>query len=64
MNDPKPYGALTVTQFCLHYSISRAKLYGLWAKGFGPRYKQIGAKRLISLGHAEEWINSSDEVAA
>ena len=64
--DQRPHhGAITVNEFCLLYKLSRAKLYALWADKRGPKYKQVGAKRLISISAAEAWLESeSDQTVA
>ena len=44
-DDCDAYG---VDEFCRRHDISRAYLYLLWRRGEGPRYMQVGARRLIS----------------
>lgn len=40
--------AYSVHDFCERHGISRAYLYLLWRRGEGPRFMQVGARRLIS----------------
>jgi predicted DNA-binding transcriptional regulator AlpA len=47
--------ALGVDEFATRHGISRAYLYLLWKRGDGPRFMQIGARRLISREAALEW---------
>lgn len=48
-------GCFTVPQFCKNHGISRAHLYGLWARGQGPaRTRGIG-RTLIPFEAAATW---------
>lgn len=47
--------AHSVESFCKRHGISRAYLYLLWRRGEGPRYMQVGARRLISREAAADW---------
>jgi hypothetical protein len=47
--------AYTVDEFCDAHRISRSKLYELWAAGIGPRFIQIGTKKIISIEAAAAW---------
>lgn len=47
--------AFTVTEFCRRHGVSRAFLYLLWQRGEGPRFMQVGARRLVSVEAAAEW---------
>ena len=38
----------SIQDFCRRNGISRAFLYLLWRRGEGPRFMQVGARRLIS----------------
>ena len=58
-----PVGAYTVDAFCAAHGISRGMLYKLWLAGTGPRFKQVGAKRLISVEAAAEWRNAGERAA-
>jgi hypothetical protein len=58
-NAPAP-AAYTIPEFCNSHRISRAKLYQLWAAGAGPRYINIGVKRIISVEAAEAWCRQME----
>ena len=47
--------AMTVTQFCKEYSVSRSMLYKLWREGKGPSFFRVGNRRLISAQAADAW---------
>jgi hypothetical protein len=47
--------AYTVAEFCDAHRFSRSKLYQLWAAGAGPRFMQIGAKRIITVEAAADF---------
>lgn len=47
--------AYSIARFIERNSISRAYLYQLWSEGHGPRYMQLGRRRLISREAAAEW---------
>ena len=51
-DDRAAYG---VTEFCRRHGFSRGFLYAEWREGRGPRYMQIGDRRLISREAAAEW---------
>jgi len=53
--------AYGVDEFCARNGISRAFLYLLWKRGEGPRYMQIGARRLISHEAGAEWRRSTEQ---
>jgi hypothetical protein len=53
----------TVAEFCDSHRISRSKLYELWRHGAGPRWKNVGAKRIITGEAAADW-RAQDESAA
>jgi predicted DNA-binding transcriptional regulator AlpA len=55
-----PRCAFTIAEFCQAHRISRSTLYGLWREGRGPRTKNIGAKRIITLEAAAEWRSASE----
>lgn len=52
--------AYTVDQFLAAHPISRAMLYKIWQQGIGPRYMQVGSRRLISEEAAAEWRKSRE----
>jgi hypothetical protein len=55
--------AYTVDEFCNAHRISRSKLYELWATGKGPRFIQIGAKKIITNEAASDWRRELEGVA-
>jgi hypothetical protein len=59
-DDRDAYG---VEEFCKRHGISRAYLYLLWRRGEGPRFMQVGARRLISKEAAADWRKASEKVA-
>jgi predicted DNA-binding transcriptional regulator AlpA len=55
--------AFAIDEFCKRHSISRSYLYILWSRGDGPRFMQIGARRLISREAARDWRQASEKAA-
>jgi hypothetical protein len=55
--DMDAYG---VDEFCKRHGISRAFLYLLWHRDEGPRFMQVGARRLISKEAAADWRRSME----
>jgi hypothetical protein len=47
--------AYTVNEFCDAHRVSRGKLYQLWAEGTGPKFINVGVKRIISFEAAAAW---------
>ncbi len=47
--------AFGVDEFAARNGLSRGTLYNLWQRGDGPRYMQVGKRRLISREAAAEW---------
>jgi hypothetical protein len=47
--------AYTVAEFCDAHRISRSKLYQLWTAGAGPRFIQVGTKKIITVEAASDW---------
>ena len=47
--------AFGVDEFAARNGLSRGTLYNLWQRGEGPRYMQVGKRRLISCEAAAEW---------
>jgi hypothetical protein len=47
--------AYTVNEFCDAHRISRSKLYELWSAGIGPRFIQVGTKKIITNEAAADW---------
>jgi hypothetical protein len=56
----------TIKEFCQAHHISRAKLYGLWNAGHGPRRIQdgFGTKNLISVEAAADWKREREAATA
>jgi hypothetical protein len=55
---PIPKGAFTVSEFCSTFSVGRTALYEAWRQGRGPRFFQIGKRRLISSESAFDWVRN------
>jgi hypothetical protein len=55
--------AFTVDEFTASHGISRAMLYKLWKLGIGPRYMEVGCRRIISEESAADWRKSREEAA-
>lgn len=55
--DRDAYG---VEEFCKRHGISRAYLYLLWRRDAGPRFMQVGARRLISREAAADWRRAAE----
>lgn len=53
--------AYCVEDFCKRHGISRAYLYLLWRREQGPRFMQVGARRLISKEAASDWRRSFEQ---
>ncbi|MDE2582746.1 MAG: hypothetical protein KGL52_14020 [Rhodospirillales bacterium] len=47
--------AFGVDEFAARNGLSRGTVYNLWLRGEGPRYMQVGKRRLISREAAAEW---------
>ena len=47
--------SFSVDEFCTAERICRATLYGLWKKGRGPRYYEIGNRRRITAQARADW---------
>jgi hypothetical protein len=56
--------AYSVQEFCTRHGISRAYLYLLWKRGAGPRFMQVGTRRLISKEAAADWRKASETAPA
>jgi hypothetical protein len=56
--DRDAYG---VEEFCRRHGISRAYLYLLWRRDEGPRFMQVGARRLISREAAADWRRAAEQ---
>ena len=55
--------AYTITSFFEAHGISRGFYYKLDKQGLGPRYKQVGTRRIISKESAAEWRNAERDGA-
>jgi len=55
--------AYTIAEFCLAHRISRSKLYDLWTTGRGPRFTQVGTKRIITNEAAADWRREGEAAA-
>jgi hypothetical protein len=56
--------SLTINEFCKAERLARAMLYRLWAEGKGPRWFNVGTKRLISHEARTEWRRRLEAEAA
>lgn len=45
---------------CEQVGIGRTALYGLWRDGKGPRYAQVGRRRLVRADWVEDWLLSAE----
>jgi hypothetical protein len=52
--------AYTVNEFCDAHRISRSKLYELWSAGVGPRFIQVGTKKIITNEAAADWRRAGE----
>ena len=55
--------AYDVDEFASRHRISRATVYNLWKRGLGPKYMQVGSRRLISREAAAAWRRQMERVA-
>jgi hypothetical protein len=56
--------AYSVEEFFRRHGISRAYLYLLWRRGEGPRFMQVGARRLVSREAAFEFRKAAEKTPA
>lgn len=54
-----PWSAFTIAEFCQHYRISRSTLYREWENKTGPRIKQAGQHKIITVQAAKEWAGDA-----
>ena len=47
---------LTASEAALEVRVSRATLYRYWSLGNGPRYSQLGARRLVRRAWLTDWL--------
>jgi hypothetical protein len=59
-----PRAAYSVNQFCEAHSVSRSKLYSMWREGIGPRFMEVGDKRLITVEAAADWRHAREAATA
>jgi hypothetical protein len=55
--------AFTIAEFCEAHRVSKSWLYLEWAVGRGPRVKQIGVKKIITVVDAAAWRRETDTAA-
>lgn len=48
---------------CEMVGIGRTALYAMWREGRGPRYSQVGRRRLVRAEWVEDWLLSCERVA-
>lgn len=53
-------GAMSVSEFCRKFKISRSHFYKIVSHNKGPRLMRVGGRRLISFVSAEEWRNKME----
>jgi predicted DNA-binding transcriptional regulator AlpA len=58
------HDAYGVEDFCKRHGFSRAYLYLLWKRGTGPRFMQVGSRRLISKEAAADWRRSMEQASS
>jgi hypothetical protein len=52
-----------VEAFCERHDFSRAYLYKLWKQGIGPKFIQVGKRRLITRDQGRAWRASLEREA-
>jgi hypothetical protein len=55
--------AFTIAEFCEAHRVSKSWLYLEWAAGRGPRVKQIGTKKIITIEDAADWRRDPNTAA-
>lgn len=55
MTDIYDVGAMSITQFCRRYGVSRTHFYKYRRKGQTPDEVEFGKRRLITYRAAEKW---------
>jgi hypothetical protein len=53
----------TISEFCKDHGLSRARLYGDWKLGIGPKYWLNGSRRRISEEAEAEWLKQRELAA-
>jgi predicted DNA-binding transcriptional regulator AlpA len=56
-----PHLAMTVEEFCEAFRISKGFYYSLRNQGLGPREIKLGARTIISMAAANEWIAARED---
>jgi hypothetical protein len=56
--------AFTISEFCEAHRVSKSWLYQQWTLGRGPRVKQIGTKKIITVEDAAEWRRQREIITA
>lgn len=54
---------LDVDTVCGQVGLCRTTLYELWARGQGPRFSQVGRRRLVRDEWLEDWLLSCEVCA-
>lgn len=63
-NPPIETRALSISQFCEAYGISRATFYNLKKSGNAPAILHIGRRSLITISASEAWVAAMTEASA
>ena len=53
-----------VTEFCQRHGFSKSFLYGEWRRGKGPRFLQVGDRRIITREAGADWRRELEAEAA
>jgi hypothetical protein len=61
---PASRSAFTINEFCAEYRLSRSMLYRLWRDGIGPRFIEIGIKKIITVEAAADWAVEGERRAS
>jgi hypothetical protein len=54
------HAAYTVSEFCDAHRISCSKRYQLWSADLGPRFIQIGTKKIVATEAAPNWRRAGE----
>ena len=47
---------LGIEDVCGRVGLCRTSLYDMWARGVGPRFSQVGRRRLVRAEWLEDWL--------
>lgn len=47
---------LGIEEVCGRVGLCRTSLYDMWARGVGPRFSQVGRRRLVRAEWLEDWL--------